>query len=280
MPELPEVETVRQTLDHLLKGKKISEVNVRYPNIVKQPESSEEFRIRLSGQTFQEVNRRGKFLVFSLTKDVLVSHLRMEGKYRVLSADEPLDKHTHVIFSLEGGEELRYNDVRKFGTMHLFSKGEAERSAPLNNLGPEPFDEAFTVEYLIANCHKTSRTIKQVLLDQRVIAGLGNIYADEVLYSAKIHPLVKADDLAAYQIEKLRTSIIEILTKAIELGGSTIRTYINSQGNIGQFQNLLKVYGHKETPCEDCGTEIIKIQSHGRGTHYCPTCQIRKADQP
>lgn len=273
MPELPEVETVRKTLDHLLKGKKIQDVIINYSKIIKRPDSVKSFKDKMIGQTIQKVSRRGKFLVFSLDKDVLVSHLRMEGKYRVVTAEDPIDKHTHLIFSLNNGEELRYHDVRKFGTMHLFSKGEESQNPPLNRLGPEPFDPVFSADDLENRLHKTMRSIKQALLDQSIVVGLGNIYVDEVLHNAMIHPLRKANTLSPEEILRIHQSIQIVLQSAITLGGSTIRTYLNGQGEIGQYQEKLRVYGHQGTPCGSCGNEIIKIQSHGRGTHFCPVCQ-------
>lgn len=273
MPELPEVETVRKTLDHLLKGKKIQDVIINYSKIIKRPDSVKSFKDKMIGQTIQKVSRRGKFLVFSLDKDVLVSHLRMEGKYRVVTAEDPIDKHTHLIFSLNNGEELRYHDVRKFGTMHLFSKGEESQNPPLNRLGPEPFDPVFSADDLENRLHKTMRSIKQALLDQSIVVGLGNIYVDEVLHNAMIHPLRKANTLSPEEILRIHQSIQIVLQSAITLGGSTIRTYLNGQGKIGQYQEKLRVYGHQGTPCGSCGNEIIKIQSHGRGTHFCPVCQ-------
>lgn len=273
MPELPEVETVRKTLDHLLKGKKIQDVIINYSKIIKRPDSVKSFKDKMIGQTIQKVSRRGKFLVFSLDKDVLVSHLRMEGKYRVVTAEDPIDKHTHLIFSLNNGEELRYHDVRKFGTMHLFSKGQESQNPPLNRLGPEPFDPVFSADDLENRLHKTIRSIKQALLDQSIVVGLGNIYVDEVLHNAMIHPLRKANTLSPEEILRIHQSIQIVLQSAITLGGSTIRTYLNGQGKIGQYQEKLRVYGHQGTPCGSCGNEIIKIQSHGRGTHFCPVCQ-------
>lgn len=148
MPELPEVETVRRTLIHLVKGKTIDEVKVTWPNIIKRPVEVEQFCDALKGQTIQDVHRRGKFLKIILDNYVLVSHLRMEGKYALAEKDEPIDKHTHVIFLFKDGTQLRYKDVRKFGTMHLFQPGEEELSPPLSTLGPEPFEELFTAEVL------------------------------------------------------------------------------------------------------------------------------------
>src|SRR5690606_3282924 len=155
MPELPEVETVRRTLLQLVNGKTIDKVTVLWPKIIKKPEETEQFCDALRGQTIHDVDRRGKFLKFILDDYVMVSHLRMEGRYGLYSEDEPYDKHTHILFAFTDGTQLRYRDVRKFGTMHLFKKGEEEESLPLSQLGPEPFSKEFTVKYLEDKLSKT-----------------------------------------------------------------------------------------------------------------------------
>jgi formamidopyrimidine-DNA glycosylase len=273
MPELPEVETVRRTLLKLAKGKTIQDVRVLWPKIVKRPEEVQQFRDALIGQTIQDVGRRGKFLKIYLDDYVLVSHLRMEGRYGLYDREEPYDKHTHVFFEFTDGTELRYRDVRKFGTMHLFKKGEEELSPPLSQLGPEPFSEHFTPDVLYDRLQKTNRNIKAALLDQKVVVGLGNIYVDEALFRAGIHPERAANQLSREEVTKLHREIVETLKEAVEKGGSTIRTYINTQGEIGMFQLQLFVYGKKGEFCQRCGTVIEKMVVSGRGTHICPRCQ-------
>ncbi|OIK07622.1 DNA-formamidopyrimidine glycosylase [Bacillus sp. MUM 13] len=273
MPELPEVETVRRTLESLVIGKEIKDVSIFWPNIIKSPAQPEQFRDALMGQTIHGIGRRGKFLIFYLDDYAMVSHLRMEGKYALQEKDTPYDKHTHVIFSFRDGTELRYRDVRKFGTMHLFSKGEEESQQPLMHLGPEPFSKEFTAEYLKSRLLKTSRKIKPVLLDQSVVVGIGNIYVDEALFRAGIHPERIASSLNEAEIKVLRQEIFDTLSQAVEKGGSTIRTYLNSQGEMGMFQLELYVYGKKGEACKRCGTEIVKLTVGGRGTHICPSCQ-------
>lgn len=273
MPELPEVETVRRTLELLVKGKQIEDVIITYPKLIKEPDDAEMFRSMLQGETIESIDRRGKFLLIYVTDYVIVSHLRMEGKYRLHEAADPVDKHTHVRFRFTDGSELRYNDVRKFGTMHLFQKGEEKGRLPLADLGPEPFSEELTAVYLQKHLQKTNRKVKVVLLDQRVLVGLGNIYVDEVLHRSNIHPEREASSLLLEEIEKLQEEIVLTLMEAVEKGGSTIRTYINSQGQIGTFQKSLFVYGRKGEACETCGAPIEKTVVGGRGTHYCPVCQ-------
>lgn len=273
MPEMPEVETVRRTLKGLILNKKIGDITVRWPKIIKKPAEMEQFIDALKGETFLEIGRRGKFLILYTDHYALVSHLRMEGKYRLVSSHDPLDKHTHVVFHFTDGTELRYNDVRKFGTMHLFKKGEEFQTAPLSELGPEPLSEQFTEEYLIQALEKTNRKIKVALLDQKFLVGLGNIYVDEVLFKSEIHPERAANTLKLEEIAVLHQEIVATLEEAIEKGGSTIRSYVNSQGEIGTFQKELLVYGRVGEECKKCSTPLAKKVVGGRGTHYCPHCQ-------
>ncbi|NMH67989.1 DNA-formamidopyrimidine glycosylase [Bacillus sp. RO3] len=273
MPELPEVETVRRTLEMLVVGKKIKDVSVFWPKMIKNPAETDEFVHSLRGQEILEMRRRGKFLIFYLNDVALVSHLRMEGKYNVSDSQDPIEKHTHVIFHFTDGTELRYRDVRKFGTMHVFKKGEELLHLPLLQLGPEPFQSGFTEDYLTNVLKKTERIVKATLLDQTVLVGLGNIYVDEALFRAGIHPDRKSKSLSRKEIKRLHQEIIDTLKEAVEMGGSTIRSYVNSQGQMGMFQQKLYVYSRKEEPCRNCGTPIEKKVSAGRGTHYCPSCQ-------
>lgn len=273
MPELPEVETVRKTLIQLVQNKKIKDITVLWPKIVKHPEEVEQFIDALIGETIVDVGRRGKFLIIYTEKFALVSHLRMEGKYGLYPAEELPDKHMHVIFQFTDGTELRYRDVRKFGTMHLFKKGEEFLYPPLDQLGPEPFSPEFTLDFLQEKLAKTNRKVKTALLDQKVFVGLGNIYVDEALFRAGIHPERQAFDLSTEEMERLHQEIISTLEEAVEKGGSTIRSYVNSQGQIGMFQLELFVYGRKGEECKNCGTPLEKIVVGGRGTTFCPTCQ-------
>ncbi|WP_108671252.1 DNA-formamidopyrimidine glycosylase [Peribacillus acanthi] len=273
MPELPEVETVRKTLEHLVIGKTITKVEVLWPKIIKEPTEIEQFQDALVGEEIVEIGRRGKFLIIYTTKFALISHLRMEGKYGVFSKADSVEKHTHVIFSFEDATELRYKDVRKFGTMHLFLKGKEFDSLPLLHLGPEPLSEEFTTQYLKETLKNTKRSIKTSLLDQTKVVGIGNIYVDEALFRARIHPEQIASTLSDFEYEKLVHEIKETLSEAVKQGGSTIRSYLNSQGQIGMFQQQLLVYGRKGENCTNCGTPLEKLKVGGRGTHICPICQ-------
>jgi formamidopyrimidine-DNA glycosylase len=273
MPELPEVETVKKTLNKTVMGKKIKAVTVLWENIIQYPKEVEAFKVELIDQRIEEIDRKGKFLIFYLSDYALISHLRMEGKYAVVPEDEPLDKHTHVVFHFSDGMDLRYKDVRKFGTMHLYQKGSEFKQPPLNKLGPEPFDPNLTASYLYEKCQKTTRVIKNVLLDQTVIAGLGNIYVDEALFRSGLHPLREANSISLEECETLQIAIVETIGNAIEAGGTTIRSYLNSLGEIGMFQLQLFVYGQTGKPCKNCDATIEKMKVGGRGTHYCPNCQ-------
>ncbi len=271
MPELPEVETVRRTLQTLVIGKKIASVEVRWGKIIKLPDDVEQFCTLLQGETIQDVQRRGKFLKIITDNFTLVSHLRMEGRYSIHAHGDEINKHTHIIFHFTDSTELRYSDVRKFGTMHLFSKGEEEKELPLSKLGPEPF--VITKEELKTKLSST-RKIKAVLLDQTVVVGLGNIYVDEVLFRAKLHPERLANTVNDAEVYLLFEQIVIVLTEAIEKGGSTIRSYVNSAGESGSFQVELFVYGRAGEECKECGTVILKSKVAGRGTHFCGVCQV------
>ena len=202
MPELPEVESVRNGLVDLVSERTIGKVTVRWDNIIKEPESRL-FQKKLEGQTIETIRRRGKFLLFILTDYVLISHLRMEGKFRLEKAATPLTKHTHVIFSLDNGQELRYLDVRKFGKMSLINKGDLLNHPSLTSLGPEPVEEDLSIKWMTDYLSGKKRAIKACLLDQKLVAGVGNIYADEILYDAGVRPDRSASSLTDEEISVL-----------------------------------------------------------------------------
>ncbi|SHE75737.1 DNA-(apurinic or apyrimidinic site) lyase [Seinonella peptonophila] len=272
MPELPEVETVRRTLEKLIVGRTISDVTVRLPRIVRQP-SIDLFAKNLMGKTISRVDRRGKFLKLFCEPWVLISHLRMEGKYRVVKQGEPLDRHAHILFHFDDGEELRYYDVRQFGTMDLIPAGQENQLAPLDKLGIEPFDPGFTLDWFAKQMSQKRTRCKSLLLNQEFIVGLGNIYVDEALFSAGIHPERQAASLTLDELKRLYQSIIQTLSSALEAGGSSVRSYVNGAGEMGHFQVNLQVYGRKGEPCKRCGHSIERKVVAGRGTHICPKCQ-------
>ncbi|MFP3388576.1 DNA-formamidopyrimidine glycosylase [Brevibacillus sp. SIMBA_040] len=273
MPELPEVETVVRTLRGLVLGKTIERVSVLLPRIIRTPDDVEAFKAQLAGQTIKDITRRAKFIQFYLDQDVLISHLRMEGRYGLYQHDEPVEKHTHVIFHFTDKTELRYRDVRQFGTMDLYPRGMETSTGPLAKLGVEPLEESFTADVLKQLLKGRPTKIKPLLLNQECIVGLGNIYVDESLFKAGIHPERPAGKLTGKQVICLHESIVATLSEAVEQGGSSIKSYVNGQGEMGMFQQSLLVYGRKDEPCVNCGTEIIRFVVGGRGTHICPLCQ-------
>jgi formamidopyrimidine-DNA glycosylase len=273
MPELPEVETIKRTLETLVLNKTIQDITIHWPKIIHQPDDVQAFKQLLSGATIRKMGRKGKFLLFYFDEYVLVSHLRMEGKYRVVPTETGVGKHTHVIFHFTNGEDLRYDDVRKFGTMHVFPRGNELDSKPLMQLGPDPFETTYTTDYLAAKLSKTTRHIKAALLDQTIIAGLGNIYVDEVLFLSKIHPERRANTLTEAEMAAIWENARVVLEQAVKQGGTTIRSYVDGQGEMGMFQQALFVYGQEEKACQHCGEVILKLKVAGRGTHICPNCQ-------
>lgn len=270
MPELPEVETVKNGLIKKVKTKKIIKCKVLWNGIIAYP-SHEEFIKKIKNQTINDITRRGKFLMFILDDYYLISHLRMEGKYFIKDETEPLNKHDHVIFSLDDNTELRYNDTRKFGKMYLVKKDELNLS-PICKLGKEPWDEDLNIPYLKDKLNK-KKAIKTLLLDQEIITGIGNIYADEILFASKINPETEGCNLTDKNLQDIIDNTKNILEKAIKMGGTTIHTYTAVDGITGRFQQELLVHGKKGAPCPNCGSEIIKIVVNTRGTYYCPHCQ-------
>ncbi len=267
MPELPEVETVKETLKKQILRKRIRSVQILYDGIIAT--DINEFKKNIINQEIIDISRRGKFLIFHLTNYYLVSHLRMEGKYFLKKSSDNIIKHEHVIFDL-GDVSLRYHDTRKFGKMYLIAIDKLYCSPPLVNLGLEPWDENLTVNYLKEkmNCHNH---IKTLLLNQSIIAGIGNIYADEILFKSKINPQRLGCDLTEKDYLNIIMYTKEILSEAIKHGGTTIRSYTSSLGVTGNYQNQLLV--HTKKKCIKCGSNILKIKVNGRGTYYCPTCQ-------
>lgn len=269
MPELPEVETVKNSLKQLVLNEKIVSVKVFYDKIIKNL-SQEEFVLKLENQTILDIERLGKYLIFILDDYYLISHLRMEGKY-YLSHDEEINKHEHIIFYFNN-KNLRYQDTRKFGTMYLYEKSiDIYIEKPLNSVGLEPFNNKLTVSYLKDKFKRTNRPIKTTLLDQTIIAGLGNIYVDEVLFLSRLKPTTPTSSLTDEQIKLIIDSSIIVLNKAIKLGGTTIRSFTVNHDISGRFQNELLV--HTKKVCPICNGPVLKIRVGGRGTYYCENCQ-------
>jgi formamidopyrimidine-DNA glycosylase len=272
MPELPEVETVRRTLKNVIIGKKIKQINVFYDKMLLN-ETRESFKAKLQGKTILNISRYAKYLIFEFEDVSLVSHLRMEGKYFISLSSIPYQKHEHIIFEFEDGWSLRYHDTRKFGTMEIVSMGSEFKAKGLDTIGLEPFETEFTLTYLKDKTHRSTRSIKSALLDQKIVAGLGNIYVDEILFLSKIYPGKKCLELTDNEFLLIVENSTIVLDKAIKLGGTTIRSYTSSLGVTGRFQNDLCVHTLDGEPCKVCNTLIEKTKVGGRGTYYCPKCQ-------
>lgn len=277
MPELPEVETVRRGLLKIAKGRKINAIDVYYGKTITN--DVEEFRQALIGQTIEDVDRRGKYLLFRFSNNLtMVSHLRMEGQYFSQPIGGPIDKHTHVVFQFTDGTELCYHDTRKFGRMTLVRTGDEMQVGGLKTIGPEPTPETFRLDFFKAELKKSRGKIKPFLLNQRHVAGLGNIYADEVLWMSRINPEQPANSLTDQQIKDLHANIIKELAQAIKYKGTTVHTFANAFGGAGGFQERLNAYGHGGDKCPRCGTKMVKIKVAQRGTTYCPHCQPLRED--
>ena len=274
MPELPEVETVRRLLEVNVLGKTVKDVDVyRDVNI---SGNAREFVALLRGKTLQNVIRKGKVLAFVFSSNLYVtSHLRMEGKYFFYPDLVEKEKHDILRFRFTDGSSLVYNDVRKFGRLALFDEVSFQKDSPFAELGEEPF--TLKAEDLYRMTRKKSLPIKQVLMDQSIVSGIGNIYCDETLFASGIHPLTPAKDVSLKECEILLGHARVILSQAIEDGGSTIRSYHPGKGMDGMFQVNLHAYGHMGEPCPSCGAKMHKIFVNGRGTTYCPLCQKNKA---
>lgn len=273
MPELPEVETVRRTVEPLIIDKTIKEVNIWYPNIIMG--NSEDLKEELKGKTVLGIDRYGKYLLFRLSNNLtLVSHLRMEGKYRLTSKDAVKDKHDHVEFIFLDDSALRYNDVRKFGRMQLVETGTEFQTTGIKKLGPEPNSKDFTFRHLKEGLSAKKKNIKATLLDQSIVCGLGNIYVDEVLWKSKINPTSIAKKIPDNALKSLFDNINKIMKIAIIEHGTTVHSFIDAQGKTGGYQAMLKVYGHVGDKCQRCGFELKKIKLNGRGTTFCPNCQV------
>jgi len=276
MPELPEVETIRRSLEPLIKGKKILKAKLNYPNLLKNA-LVEEFENELMGQIFSSINRRGKYLMFNFESDLkMIIHLRMTGQLRYEEKDKELIKHTHIIFDLDDNHQLRYVDVRKFGMINIGSFNEVVNQSGWHKLGPEPLSKDLTFDDFFAILQESpTKRIKALLLDQHKIAGIGNIYADEMLFRSKIHPLSLSGsipkDIARLLYEQMR----KVLKLGIENRGTTLNDYVDGFGNTGSFQFSLKAYGRENELCEYCLREISKIKVAGRSSHICNNCQIK-----
>ncbi len=283
MPELPEVETVRRGLNQLTLNQEITGGDVLLNRTIAYPFSVGEFIAGIKGNAITTWHRRGKYLLAELSlsspSSRLVAwlgvHLRMTGQLLWLHRDEPLHKHTRVRLFLGEQQELRFVDQRTFGQMWWVPPGVAVESiiTGLAKLAADPFSPEFTVEYLALKLQNRRRPIKTALLDQSVVAGLGNIYADEALFKSGVLPETLCTDLQLKQIERLRTAIIQVLETSIEAGGTTFSNFLNVKGINGNYGGVAWVYNRAGEPCRVCDTAIVRIRLAGRSSHFCPQCQ-------
>ncbi len=271
MPEIAEVETVRNTLKKQILNRKIKDVKILYSKMIES--NLDEFIKNLVGNEFIDIKRRGKWLIFELHDFYLLSHLRMEGKYFLKSSKDPLEKHEHVVITFDDNQDLRYHDTRKFGRMNLVKKDDLEKVEALKKQGAEPNSKELTKEYLFALLKSRKLPIKSLLLDQTIISGLGNIYANEVLFKAGINPLKSGCNITLEECQKIITATNEIIKEAISMGGTTIKSYTSSLGVTGRFQQKLMVHKKENDPCLKCHQPIKKIKINGRSTYYCENCQ-------
>ncbi|MFN2220762.1 MAG: bifunctional DNA-formamidopyrimidine glycosylase/DNA-(apurinic or apyrimidinic site) lyase [Anaerolineae bacterium] len=271
MPELPEVETVTRSLREHLDGRTIAGATVTWRRTVARP-AVEEFVNQVIGRRIRSVGRRGKYVVIELERGCLLVHLKMSGQLQVVPAGEPLDGHVRVILDLDDGQQLRFRDTRKFGRIYLVK----DPQEVTGSLGPEPLDKEFTLADFRRLLARRTGRLKPLLLNQHFLAGLGNIYADEALFVAKLHPLRKADSLAPDEQARLYDAIRSVLGGAVAARGTTLSDggYADASGQPGSYQERLAVYGRSGQPCLRCGTPVERIVLGGRSAHYCPNCQV------
>jgi len=271
MPELAEVETVRNTLKKRILDKRIKNIDIFYSKMLDN--NLMEFKKILIGNKFNDILRVGKWLIFELDNYYLLSHLRMEGKYFLKNTQEEVQKHEHIIITFIDDTDLRYHDTRKFGRMKIVKKDELWDTPEIKKQGKEPLDETLDSTYLLEKFKNKKIPIKSVLLDQEIISGLGNIYANEVLYASGINPKRSASSLTNDECNEIVKSSKKIIKKAIEEGGTTIKSYTSSLGVTGNYQNFLQVHKREGMPCNKCHNKITRIKIGGRSTYYCEFCQ-------
>ncbi len=277
MPELPEVETIKRVIEPQIQGLMIDEVTVKRPEVVSYP-AADEFCRLLTGQTISHMTRRGKFLMIYLnSNDRIILHLRMTGCLLITPADYAEEKHTHIIFRLSNSKELRFSDTRRFGRFWLLKESEADTYSGIEKLGTEPFDKLLTSKYLKALLGKRKKAVKECLLDQSVIAGIGNIYSDEILFTAGIYPARPANSLNMEEWQRLAAAIPERISYFIEVNQITPEEYLETKGQNYRNTPFLQTYGKEGKPCPKCGEIFCRIVVGGRGSVYCPVCQRDKS---
>ena len=269
MPELPEVETTLRGIKPHIIGRVILEVNVRNRNL-RWPVSRKVYS--LAGSKFIHIKRRGKYILIDVNDGTLLIHLGMSGSLRIVEYDQEFRKHDHVDIKLDSGKSLRYHDPRRFGCM-LFHSGNVNNHKLLKHLGPEPLDEEFCGEFLYSKSRGRNVSIKQFIMNAKTVVGVGNIYACEALFFSGINPKRSASKISRERFNKLAKNIKMVLQSSIEMGGTTLRDFVNEVGEPGYFKQSLMVYGREEEQCTKCDKTISRIVQTGRSTFYCPSCQ-------
>ena len=273
MPELPEIETIRSVIEPQVQGAVIDNVTVARPEVVAHP-TADEFCKEVAGQTISSMARRGKFLLINLENESkIVLHLRMTGCLLVVPSDYPMEKHTHIVIKLSNRTELRFSDTRRFGRFWLLRCDEQDTYSGICKLGLEPLSSDCNAEYLKSKFGKRKKKIKECLLDQSVIAGIGNIYSDEILFRAKICPTRPADKLTMKEWKYLAEMIPECLSYFIEKNRIGQEDYLQTKGQDYRNTPFLQVYGHADEPCPNCGETLVRVVISGRSSVYCPNCQ-------
>ena len=267
MPELPEVETTKNGLVKLLTNKRITNVEIRNPNLRWRVDDSIQFN--LNNQTLRSFSRRGKYIIFNLDKGYLMIHLGMSGKINVVDINEPIKKHDHFLLYFKN-EVMRFNDPRRFGSIFYL---EDLNHKLLNNLGVEPLEHLFHKNYLFENSRNKTQNVKAFIMDSKIVVGVGNIYACESLFKAGINPKTKANKISKQRYINLRNNIKEVLHKAIKAGGTTLQDFSQVDGKPGYFSQELSVYGRENENCFNCNGKIKRIIQNQRSTFYCPKCQ-------
>jgi formamidopyrimidine-DNA glycosylase len=270
MPELPEVETTRRGLAPHVRGRRIEALTVYEPRL--RWRVADDLPATLAGQRISGTDRRAKYLLIRLQSGTLLVHLGMSGNLRVLPVGTPRLAHDHYDLVLDSGKVLRFNDPRRFGSLH-YATGDPGRHPLLADLAPEPFDPQFDAEYLWRITRGRTASIKQVLMNSRLVVGVGNIYASEALFRARVRPRRRARSLTREEVARLVKAVRAVLSMAIRVGGTTLRDYVGTDGQPGYFRQKLYVYERAGQGCRACGTLIRQVTQQGRSSYYCPSCQ-------
>jgi formamidopyrimidine-DNA glycosylase len=270
VPELPEVETTRRGLEPHVTGRRIVALAVRQPQL--RWRVPDDLPAQLAGQRITGTARRAKYLLIGLDSGTLIVHLGMSGSLRVLAADTPRLTHDHYELLLDSGAVVRFNDPRRFGSLH-YTSADPRRHPLLARLAPEPFEPEFDADYLWRISRRRRASIKQVLMNSRLVVGVGNIYASEALFRARIRPRRRAQSLSREEAKRLVRSVRSVLSMAIKVGGTTLRDYVGADGRPGYFRQKLYVYERAGQACRVCGTLVRQVTQQGRSTYYCPSCQ-------